>query len=100
MRVLKWIVERVNGKVGAVESSFGLMPRYEDLDLEGLDFSKAQFESITSISRAETISEIEEIKTFFAKFGAQLPPELEKQRQEFGARAEKAPEVWTVAAAA
>jgi phosphoenolpyruvate carboxykinase (GTP) len=53
MRVLKWIVERVNGQVGAVESSFGLMPRYEDLDLEGLDFSKAQFETITSISRAE-----------------------------------------------
>ena len=38
-----WIVERVNGQVGAVESSFGLMPRYEDLDLEGLDFSKEQF---------------------------------------------------------
>jgi phosphoenolpyruvate carboxykinase (GTP) len=100
MRVLKWIVERVNGKVGAVESSFGFMPRYEDLDLEGLDFSKEQFESITSISRAETISEIEEIKTFFDKFGAHLPPELESQRQEFGARAEKAPEVWTVAEAA
>ena len=90
----------MNGKVGAVESSFGLMPRYEDLDLEGLDFSKAQFESITSISRAETITEIEDIKTFFDKFGAKLPPELEKQRQEFGARAEKAPEVWTVAEAA
>jgi phosphoenolpyruvate carboxykinase (GTP) len=99
MRVLKWIVERVNGQVGAVESSFGLMPRYEDLDLEGLDFSKEQFETITSISRAEALSEIEEIKGFFAKFGAQLPPELESQRQEFGKRAEKAPEVWTVEAA-
>ena len=48
---------------------------------------------------AEALSEIEEIKTFFAKFGAQLPPELESQRQEFGKRAEKAPEVWTVEAA-
>jgi phosphoenolpyruvate carboxykinase (GTP) len=100
MRVLKWIVERVNSQVGAVESPFGLMPRYEDLDLAGLDFSKAQFETITNISRAEALSEIEEIKTFFEKFGAQLPPELEIQRQEFGQRAEKAPEVWSVATAA
>jgi len=100
MRVLKWIVERVNGQVGAVESPFGLMPRYEDLDMEGLDFSKAQFETITSISRAEALNEISDIKEFFAKFGAQLPPELEAQRQAFGQRAEKAPEVWTVAEAA
>ena len=76
------------------------MPRYEDLDLEGLEFSKGQIETITSINRAEAISEVEEIKTFFDKFGAQLPPELEKQRQEFGKRAEKAPEVWSVAEAA
>jgi phosphoenolpyruvate carboxykinase (GTP) len=71
MRVLKWIVERVNGQVGAVESSFGLMPRYEDLDLEGLDFTKEQFETITNISRAEAASEVEEIKGFFEKFGRQ-----------------------------
>jgi phosphoenolpyruvate carboxykinase (GTP) len=96
MRVLKWIVERVNGQVGAVESSFGLMPRYEDLDLQGLDFSKEQFAAITSISRAEAASEVEEIKGFFEKFGQTLPPELEGQRQEFGKRVEKAPEVWKV----
>jgi phosphoenolpyruvate carboxykinase (GTP) len=98
MRVLKWIVERVNGQVGAVESPFGLMPRFEDLDLEGLDFSKEQFAAITNISRAEAASEVEEIKGFFDKFGEKLPPELESQRQEFGKRVEKAPEVWKVVA--
>jgi phosphoenolpyruvate carboxykinase (GTP) len=100
MRVLKWIVERVNGQVSAVESPFGLMPRYEDLDFEGLDFSKEQFETITSINRAEALNEIAEIKGFFEKFGAQLPAELEAQRQAFGERAEKAPEVWRVVEAA
>jgi phosphoenolpyruvate carboxykinase (GTP) len=74
------------------------MPRYEDMDFQGLDFSKEQFEAITNISRAEAASEIEEIKGFFAKFGQKLPPELEKQRQEFGQRVEKAPEVWKVVA--
>jgi phosphoenolpyruvate carboxykinase (GTP) len=98
LRVLEWIVKRTNGQVGAVESSFGYMPRFEDLDLNGLDFTKEQFDAITSISRAEAASEIEEIKGFFEKFGAKLPPELEKQRQEFGARVSKAPEVWRAVA--
>lgn len=100
MRVLKWIVERVNGTAKALESPFGLMPRYEDLDMEGLNFGKEQFEIITSINRTEALSEIEEIKEFFAKFGQSLPPELEAQRQAFGKRAEKAPEVWKAVEAA
>jgi phosphoenolpyruvate carboxykinase (GTP) len=100
MRVLKWIVDRVNGQVGAAESPFGLMPRYEDLDWGGLDFSKAKYQQIMDISRAGALAEIEEIKDFFAKFGAALPPELEKQRQAFAERAGKAPEVWSIAKAA
>jgi phosphoenolpyruvate carboxykinase (GTP) len=100
MRVLKWIVDRVNGQVGAVASPFGLMPRYEDLDWGGLAFTKAQYQQIMDISRSGALSEIEEIKDFFAKFGAQLPPELEKQRQAFAERADKAPEVWSIAEAA
>jgi len=100
MRVLKWIVDRVNGQVGAAESPFGLMPRYEDLDWGGLDFSKAKYQQIMDISRAGALAEIEEIKDFFAKFGAALPPELEKQRQAFAERAGKAPEVWSIAEAA
>ena len=75
------------------------MPRYEDIDVKGLDFPKEKFEAITSITGAEAATEIEDIKTFFEKFGESLPPELEKQRQEFGKRVEKAPEVWKVVAA-
>jgi phosphoenolpyruvate carboxykinase (GTP) len=100
MRVVKWIVDRVHDRVGAAESPFGLMPRYEDITWGGLDFSKKQYEQIMDISRAGALSEIQEVKDFFSKFGSHLPAELERQRQQLAERAEKAPEVWHIAAAA
>ncbi len=98
MRVLKWIVDRVRGRSGAVESPFGLMPRYEDITWAGIDFSKAKYHGITDVARAGLQAEAAEIKQYFGTFGSHLPPELEKQRQELEERAGKAPEVWSAAA--
>jgi phosphoenolpyruvate carboxykinase (GTP) len=99
MRVLKWIVDRVHDRVAAVQSPFGLMPRYEDINWDGLDFSKAQYERIMDISRAGAFDETAEIKEYFAKFGSALPEELQKTLREFEGRADKAPELWSIAAA-
>jgi phosphoenolpyruvate carboxykinase (GTP) len=99
MRVIKWIVDRVRDRVGAVQSPFGLMPRYEDINWDGIEFSKAQYEQIMDISRAGASSETAEIKDYFAKFGDSLPKELEQIRQEFEKRADKAPELWSIATA-
>ncbi|MCM8594166.1 phosphoenolpyruvate carboxykinase (GTP) [Accumulibacter sp.] len=100
MRVIKWIVDRVHGRVGAVQSPFGLMPRYADITWGGLSFGEAQYAQIMDISRAGALDETEEIKEFFGKFGASLPSELEKQREEFAKRAEGAPDVWKIASTA
>ena len=98
MRVLKWVVERVNGKADAVDSPFGLMPRYEDITWAGIDFDKNQYKGITDINREGALTEAEALKDYFAKFGDDLPPELEKERQDLADRAQKAPEVWSSAA--
>ncbi len=100
MRVLKWIVDRVNGKVGAVESPLGLMPRYEDITWAGLDFSKEKYQHIMDISREGAMSEAKEIKEYFATFGDRLPAALEIERQKLEKRAEQAPAVWSIASAA
>ena len=100
MRVLKWIVDRVRGRSGAVESPFGLSPRYEDITWAGLDFSPEKYAHIMDISREGALAEAAEIKTYFEKFGSALPPELEEQRKLLEERASKAPAVWTISSAA
>jgi phosphoenolpyruvate carboxykinase (GTP) len=100
MRVLKWVVDRVRGRAGAVESPFGLSPRYEDMTWAGLDFSRDKYARIMDINREGALAEAAEIKTYFATFGNRLPPELEEQRQELERRAAKSPEVWSIASAA
>ena len=82
-RVLKWIIERCEGKVGGVESVLGTMPKYEDIDWTGLDFSKEQFNDVTKLDKATWLTELEGVKEWFAKMGAKLPPKLAAIRDDF-----------------
>jgi len=94
MRVLKWIVDRVRGRAEAVKSPFGFMPRYQDINWDGLSFDKDSFRKITDIDREEAKREAEDQKELFSRFGARLPKEMEDQRQQLAARAAAAPETW------
>ncbi|GAB6051672.1 phosphoenolpyruvate carboxykinase (GTP) [Magnetospira thiophila] len=96
MRVLQWIVDRVNGKADAVESPFGMMPKYQAINWKGLDFDQSTFEGLMTINKDEGLAEVEEIKGQFAKFGDALPAEMEKQRQAFGARLAAGPDQWNL----
>jgi phosphoenolpyruvate carboxykinase (GTP) len=98
MRVLKWIIDRVHGRAEALESPFGMIPRYEDITWAGLDFSREKYQTITDIAREGGQAEAEALKEYFGQFGDHLPPELEAQRQALADRLAKAPEVWSAAA--
>jgi phosphoenolpyruvate carboxykinase (GTP) len=96
MRVLKWIVDRVHGRAPeGAESPFGPMPRYEDLNWNGLAFSKDQYRTIADVDRAEGLAEAEDQKHLFQSFGSRLPAEMEEERQDLIRRLRDAPEVWT-----
>ncbi|MFB9250684.1 phosphoenolpyruvate carboxykinase (GTP) [Sphaerisporangium melleum] len=75
-RVLKWIVERLNGDAGAVETPIGLVPAREALDTEGLDISEADLRTLLSVDREAWKREAELIPGHFATFGDHLPKEL------------------------
>ena len=98
MRVLKWILDRVHGRVAAEDSPFGRQPRHEDITWQGLEFTRAQFDSITEINKTGAMAEVEEIKGYFAGFGDRLPAELEAERQKLADRVSGAPDVWKLTA--
>ncbi|CAN0499510.1 unnamed protein product [Discosporangium mesarthrocarpum] len=97
MRVIEWIVGRVNKNADAVESPLGLMPRYQDLNWSGLDFDESSFNSIMTVDRTAGQNEAEAQKELFDSFGDKLPPEMEAQRQALLATFAEAPEVWRAA---
>ncbi|MBC8268942.1 MAG: phosphoenolpyruvate carboxykinase (GTP) [Rhodospirillaceae bacterium] len=94
MRVLKWIVDRVRGRVEGVESPFGIMPRHQDITWAGLDFDVDTFYKLMEIDRAAGQAEAEDQSSHFAKFGATLPGEMERQRGLLIERLDQAPDVW------
>ncbi len=96
MRVLKWIVDRVHGRAKAVEGPIGLMPRYEDLNWNGLAFDRAAYGRITDIRRDKAEREVEGVATWFAKFGDRLPAELKAEEAALAQRVAAQPETWSV----
>ncbi|ABM96658.1 phosphoenolpyruvate carboxykinase (GTP) [Methylibium petroleiphilum] len=76
MRVLKWMLERVQGSAQGSENVFGVSPRYEDLAWQGLDFTPAQFGSVIGVDRAAWQQELELHAELFAQLAHHLPPEL------------------------
>ncbi len=76
MRVLKWMLERIEGKAGGVENLFGTTPQYGDLNWDGLPFTQQQFDTITSIDKAAWLEELQLHTELFEKLAYHLPQEL------------------------
>ena len=76
MRVLKWMLERVEGSAGGEENAFGVSPRYDDISWAGLDFSRAQYRSVISIDRAAWQTELGLHAELFQQLSARLPAQL------------------------
>ena len=76
MRVLEWMIGRLEGRAGGAENAFGLSPRYEDLRWDGLSFTREQFASVIGIDRAAWQQELTLHSELFAQLAYHLPIEL------------------------
>ena len=72
-RVLKWIVERLDGRAGAVETAIGHVPTPDSLDVSGLDMGPAEVAAALRVDADEWRAEIPQVTEWFEKFGDKLP---------------------------
>ena len=97
MRVLKWIVDRVHGEGYAVESPVGWMPRHDDIEWKGLDYSEDTFYDLMSVGRAAGTSEAHAHEAQFDAFFDRLPKEFIFERELLRSRLWRSPEKWELA---
>jgi phosphoenolpyruvate carboxykinase (GTP) len=81
MRVLRWILERCQGKGAAAESPIGILPTTSAIDRTGLEVDDRTMRELLSVSKDDWRKEAAGVGEFFAKFDGRLPGEMERQRQ-------------------
>lgn len=75
-RVLKWVIERLDGDADAVETPIGFVPTEGALDVDGLDLTPEQVAKAIAVNPSDWEKELPLIEEWFATFGDQLPTEL------------------------
>ena len=84
VRVLKWMLERIEGRGKAVETPIGYVPAEGALDLSGLDISADAMRNLLNVDPAAWADEQAAIGKFFDKFGSRLPQELRQENEMLG----------------
>ena len=88
-RVLKWIVDRINGKGEAVESPIGYLPAKEAIDTSGLDVTEQQMDELLNVDIDEWLNEIQSIREHYERFEERLPSALSEELDSLETRLRK-----------
>jgi phosphoenolpyruvate carboxykinase (GTP) len=75
-RVIDWIIRRIEGEVGAIDSPIGRLPRSEDLDLDGIEVSQADLDELFAIDRDLWLHEADLTEEFYRTFDGRVPAPL------------------------
>lgn len=81
MRILQWIVDRARGRAKAKESALGWMPDYEDIDWEGMEFSREQWDEVMNLDKEGFKKEVISHEELFVDLHDHLPKEMVYERQ-------------------
>jgi len=85
MRVMAWMLSRIDGTAQGVENVFGTSPRYEDLSWNGLDFTREQFDSVIGVDKAAWQQELTMHDELFATLAYHLPIQLQTTKARIAA---------------
>ena len=76
MRVLKWMIDRIEGTAKGKENVFGISPSYEEITWTGLNFTAEQFKTVTHIDKAAWVEELKLHEELFKQLAYHLPAEM------------------------
>jgi phosphoenolpyruvate carboxykinase (GTP) len=76
MRVLKWMIDRLEGQAAGHETMFGVAPAYSELNWNGLGFTPEQFETVTRIDKSAWLEEFKLHDALFEQLAYRLPADL------------------------
>ncbi len=85
MRVMEWMLGRIDGTAQGSENVFGTSPRYEDLNWNGLDFTRAQFDSVIGVDKAAWQQELTMHDELFTTLAYHLPAQLQTTKARIAA---------------
>ncbi len=89
IRVLDWVIRRMQGKCDAIETPIGFVPRSRDLNLDGLELPLGAMDQLLDVDSAAWTEELGEHHKFFDQFGDRLPQEVRAQAAELRSRLAK-----------
>ena len=81
MRILKWVVDRVRGRVRAKETPIGWTPHYEDVNWDGLGYPRSTFDDLQKVDRQQWKREVMDHEELFLLLHDHLPPEMVYERE-------------------
>jgi phosphoenolpyruvate carboxykinase (GTP) len=79
LRVLRWIVDRCDGRVGAVQTPIGLLPKPDDLQLDGLGIGDQALRELLGVDHDAWHVEIDDIGRYLGEFGERVPGRLREE---------------------
>lgn len=86
MRVLKWMIDRIEGTASGQSTGLGITPQYQELVWDGLEFTPEQFETVTRLDSADWAAELKLHDDLFTQLAYHLPAELLETRAAWGKR--------------
>jgi phosphoenolpyruvate carboxykinase (GTP) len=86
VRVLKWILERVEGRGAAQETPIGYVPAKNGLTLDGIKVSDEALNELLRVNPEDWDAEMEESKQFLGKFGKRLPRQISEEHEKLARR--------------
>ena len=91
VRVLKWMLDRIEGRARATETPIGFVPEPGSIDLNGLSISRATMEDLLRVNPDDWADEQQAVGTFLEKFGKRLPEPIRQEHTALGARLSEFP---------